>query len=567
MKSIQRFLILLASFLSLSSCEPSSDANSTYSLKYEIVWKDYNGIELESEMYAYGETPTYKGTTPTRDSDSQYSYKFDKWVPQITTVTRSQVYVATYAKTTQTHTITWKNYDGTILNVEQYDYGETPAYKGVIPGKTSADPSKKYEFLGWQPAISAVHGDTTYTAYFSEKKATYNIYFDAGDGYFDDDPSKHTKTITCEYGNKPEFSEVPTGFSRQYAESTFTGWDKEFSIVRSDQTYHAEYSFSKPNTFCFEYQYVEGKTKGATLCFSYTTRNGKSPKCEVDWGDGSTKDSSSGSHTYSTFGISSKTFYIRVFASYSLNNEGILSFAKVDVYGGTYVYYVNYGIKQIDTYTTLGNFCSKQTGNSFFDLDPDLEFVNFHEKIAVINTDSFYSSPNLKKVTFKEVGTIEEKSFYNCEKLETVLIGDGDWTCGVSDKVFYNCKSLRNLNWAIGNVGDSAFYNCSSLTKLFLSSYKIDSYAFYNCISLAELEYKSGIDNSILAIIDSYAFYNCAFVSIHIPKSMESIGKRAFGNCARLSHAYYHGSQSDFSNLTINSDAFFGTQVTNIEYA
>ena len=42
---------------------------------YTVTWKNWDGTELEKdENVAYGETPQYNGTTPTRPSDAQYSY-------------------------------------------------------------------------------------------------------------------------------------------------------------------------------------------------------------------------------------------------------------------------------------------------------------------------------------------------------------------------------------------------------------------------------------------------------------------------------------------------------------
>ena len=79
-------------------------------------------------------------------------------------------------------TITWKNYDGTILEVDNnVSYGTTPTYEGATPIKES-DGRYKYTFAGWTPEVVKATKDATYTAVFSEEKITYTIDFDLNGG-------------------------------------------------------------------------------------------------------------------------------------------------------------------------------------------------------------------------------------------------------------------------------------------------------------------------------------------------------------------------------------------------
>lgn len=64
------------------------------------------------------------------------------------------------------YTITWKNYDGTVILTEQYFKGETPSYKGNIPEKR--EDGHYYIFIGWDKEIEEVNNDITYTALFVE---------------------------------------------------------------------------------------------------------------------------------------------------------------------------------------------------------------------------------------------------------------------------------------------------------------------------------------------------------------------------------------------------------------
>ncbi len=66
----------------------------------------------------------------------------------------------------QTYTVTWENYDGTVLETDEFVLpGTYPTYDGNTPLKV-ADESCGYIFAGWSPEVSAVTGDVTYTAQF-----------------------------------------------------------------------------------------------------------------------------------------------------------------------------------------------------------------------------------------------------------------------------------------------------------------------------------------------------------------------------------------------------------------
>ncbi len=65
-----------------------------------------------------------------------------------------------------THTITWKNGDSVLETDENVEYGATPEYNGAVPTKAE-DYNYTYSFSGWNPAVTTVKGDTTYTASFA----------------------------------------------------------------------------------------------------------------------------------------------------------------------------------------------------------------------------------------------------------------------------------------------------------------------------------------------------------------------------------------------------------------
>ena len=65
------------------------------------------------------------------------------------------------------YTITWVNYDGTVLETDKnVAEGTIPSYDGENPVR-AADGQYTYEFAGWSPEIAAVVGDITYTATYT----------------------------------------------------------------------------------------------------------------------------------------------------------------------------------------------------------------------------------------------------------------------------------------------------------------------------------------------------------------------------------------------------------------
>ena len=79
--------------------------------------------------------------------------------------------VTLYAQwTIDTFTITWKDYDGTVLETDSdVAYGAMPEYNGETP-KRGDSANIKYTFIGWTPEIDTVKGATTYTATYSEEE-------------------------------------------------------------------------------------------------------------------------------------------------------------------------------------------------------------------------------------------------------------------------------------------------------------------------------------------------------------------------------------------------------------
>ena len=66
---------------------------------YTITWKNWDGSVLKKESYKYGEMPSYKGSTPVRQSDEFYNYTFKGWKPELEKVTGNKEYKTKFKAT------------------------------------------------------------------------------------------------------------------------------------------------------------------------------------------------------------------------------------------------------------------------------------------------------------------------------------------------------------------------------------------------------------------------------------------------------------------------------------
>ena len=112
--------------------------------KYTITWKNYDGTTLKTEEVAYGTTPSYTGTTPTKAATAQYTYTHKGWTPSVVAVTDNATYTATFTETPRTYTITLNTNDGTINagNVTSYKYG----VGAILPTNVTKE---NHQFGGW----------------------------------------------------------------------------------------------------------------------------------------------------------------------------------------------------------------------------------------------------------------------------------------------------------------------------------------------------------------------------------------------------------------------------------
>ena len=204
--------------------------------QYTITWMNGEAV-LKTEQVAYGETPVYSGETPVKEGDGQFGYTFTGWSPEIVPVTGDATYTAQFEQTIRTFTVTWKNWDGSVLETDtDVAYGATPEYNGETPTR-AGDEQNTYTFTGWTPEISAVTSDITYTAVFETVGSNYTVT------WVNEDGSVLEIDTNVAYGVMPEYNgETPTKAADESNSYTFSGWTPEISAVTGDITYTATFT-------------------------------------------------------------------------------------------------------------------------------------------------------------------------------------------------------------------------------------------------------------------------------------------------------------------------------------
>lgn len=277
-------------------------------VEFTITWKDWDGSPITTYTVPYGTQAEWLSTNPTREKTVDYTYSFTGWSPALGKVTSDVTYTATYQQDTikytivfvkdggveierhllprdsvpvcenvptrtgyilqwepgiepvvgnQTYTATWlpeppptytitfKNYDGTVLKkangtddaVYTVTADGTPIYDGTTPTKTVNEGKEyTYEFTGWKPTLAPATTNATYVAQFNEVAQTYVINF------YDENEETIIKTENLTYGATPTPPAVTKtnpaeGYTYTYVWKNTTDASKTIETVTAAASY------------------------------------------------------------------------------------------------------------------------------------------------------------------------------------------------------------------------------------------------------------------------------------------------------------------------------------------
>ena len=153
---------------------------------------------------------------------------------------------------------------------------------------------------------------------------------------------------------------------------------------------------------------------------------------------------------------------------------------------------------------------------------------------------AFCNASNLKNVTFYNKGEgidfIDTLAFSDCRSLESIDLSNSSIT-EIPMNAFSNCTSLKTVKLppTVTKIADDAFADCKKLEEIQgLSNCKISEIgtdAFAGCYNLKTFDISSA---TITSLPDTICSNMYALTSIHLPKTLTSIGTSALEGCKKL---------------------------------
>ena len=302
----------------------------------------------------------------------------------------------------------------------------------------------------------------------------------------------------------------------------------------------------------------------------------------VDWGDGTTPDTLTGTststvkwtptHAYAAAGDYVITLQVEGSVGFegdyngswllrhTLNSNNINipyqnAIRKVEL-GSRVTNIGNYafrGCYSLASITIASGVTSINTGA--FQYCYSLAFITIPSSVMSIKTQAFSGCYSLAFIALpSSVTSINTQAFYRCCSLASITIPSG--VTSIDYGAFNECYSLASITIPSGvtSIGHYAFSDCNSLASITIPSgvTSIGHYAFSDCNSLASITIPSGATS-----IGTREFYRCfSLASIFIPSGVTNISDEAFASCCGMK--YY-----DFTALTAvptlaNTNAFSG---------
>ena len=443
-------------------------------------------------------------------------------------------------KSVPTYTVTWLDYDGTVLEVDnKVKKNSWPHYDGDIPTREQ-DAQYTYTFNGWSPEIEAVRSNVTYTAVYSEEIRSYTISWVVN--------GATVRTETLNYGEMPRYiGSIPSKASTAEHTYTFTGWSPEVTAVTGDATYTAVF---QENIRQYTVTWIIDGATVRTESVNYGTR--------PSWGSSDPSKDSTDQYTYTFNGWDrdlntpitgdttirgSFTAHVRSYTVTFKDDDGTVLDTQTLEYGATPVCDYEFTIKTDDNYnyafSNWNHDIAPVTGNATYTAVYTKSPCNFVE-----NDNGTMSVRGLKNNNFSGRITIPE---YWCGKPVT----------GIWNNAFINIAGITKviLPSTMTSIGSGAFSN-SGITSIDMSNTQITVLkymTFFNCDNLTEVKFPNNLQT-----IEYECFRMCDQLHhIEFPDSITSIGNYAFESCTQL-YSLQFGPSYQYSFLGNNVFSYCG---------
>ena len=233
----------------------------------------------------------------------------------------------------------------------------------------------------------------------------------------------------------------------------------------------------------------------------------------VDWGDGTTPDTLTGTSTSTVKWTPNHAYAAPGEYVIKLTVDGTMGF---------------YGKSSTDEGSAILRYSSRRDNRNYVYRN-SVQKIEIGNNVTSTGNYAFASCYSLASVTIpNNVTSIEQYAVSGCYSLASITIPNS--VTSIGDSAFYNCNSLASITIpnSVTSIGIAAFYNCRSFASITIlnSVTSIGNSAFYNCYSVAFYDFSSHI--SVPTLANTNAFFGMpADCQIRVPASLVDAWKAA----------------------------------------
>lgn len=439
------------------------------------------------------------------------------------TVTFSNlVYTVNYSEPVVTYTVTFKDWDGSVLKTQTVNSGSSAT--------APSNPSREgYTFTGWDKTFTNISSDLTVTAQYIIK--TYTVRFYEDEIYVGSSVTGVIKTEIVEHGKSATAPEPPV--KEGY---TFIGWSAQFTNVTSDSDIYADYAINKYMVTFVDYDGTVLKTEEVLAGSSATAPEvSRENYIFLGW---------SVDFSNVTSNITTIARY-KPLISLNIKENGNWSYIS-KIYKKINGYWIEQPNTNLNVIFDINTKYYNAKPNPIAILYSDGTFIFQDSNVIdpshgdVINTYTgwdidqygFTTTPwndNTDNIINVIINTIVSPQyirfwFSGCSNLASINLSNFDTSNVINmESIFSSCFNLTSIdvsNLDTSNVTDmsSMFSHCSNLTSLDLSNFDISratvTSMFINCTKLqtvyvkdetakTKIESSSGFPSTATVIIGS----------------------------------------------------------------
>ncbi len=406
----------------------------------------------------------------------------------------------------KSYTVTWKNYDGSILEVDtNVREGSKPTYNGQTPAK-GGNEFCNYSFAGWDKNLEEVHSDQIYFATFNTDAnptttTVFELYMkNSFEFKFDSITSAEGTNLSIDWGDGTVNNETSHLYENP---GNFVMMVANMANVKCD---------SNPSITSISFGNTISKIVNSAFwsCSNITSVKFSDNLTTIEAGAFYNCTSLSNlefSSNLTTIGSSS--FYYctslkKLFIPALVETIGSLAFTgcsnleeiKVDPSNEHFDSRDNCNCLINTNKQTLILGCNKSfipngvstIGISSFINCYYLESIDIPETVTRIEDDAFHRCIRLKSVTIPSSVTFLGYSvFFGCATLENVEILS-NYVKTIPFKCFYRCFKLKNINipTSVTKIGSNSFCQCTTLKSIFIPKEVtvVEDDVFFGCTSL-----------------------------------------------------------------------------------